>query len=177
MAMQLVERWEGRGKGALYQIDVERMVTSPGREFFNIRLSRNRKSYENTLARSPDAARERVQHAVDWGLAFGTAIYRRTYPDAKVAPYLPAGELKNSGTSNPHELAAKLAMFLTTRVGNRTGKWEGTMCAEEQRALFGRFFGGGTVLIDGAAERIGHRVSRCSGLDYEYTADIRWSEL
>jgi hypothetical protein len=177
MGMQLVERWEGLGTGARYQIDVERLDTIPGRELFNIRLSRNARPYESTFARSGDLARERVQHAVNWGLAFGPTTYRRTFRDDKLAPRSVEGQLQLTCTPNPHEIAAKLAVFLTIKTGNCNGRWEGTMLADTQRALFGRFLGKGTVVIDGATERIKHRVSRRFGLDYEYTANLRWTEL
>lgn len=75
------------------------------------------------------------------------------------------------------ERITDIGLFLTMRTGTCTGRWEGRMRAAEQRALFGRFFGKGTLTIDGATERIQHCVTRCFGLDYEFTADLRWADI
>lgn len=79
--------------------------------------------------------------------------------------------------STRFERIADIGLFVTVRTGTCTGHWEGRMRAAEQRALFGRFFGKGTLIIDGATERIQHCVTRCFGLDYEFTADLRWGDI
>lgn len=177
MSAQLVERWEGAGKGARYQIDVLRFEPRPGREFFDIRLSRDARQYESKVARSPAEARERVQHAVDWALSYGPAPYKRTFRDAKLAPVVRDAEPLLTAQANRFELAAKLGLFLVARTGNRVGKWSGTLLAAEQRALFGRFIGKGMLTIDGTRERIKHSVTQSFGMRREVTRDLRWTEL
>ncbi|MEW6345556.1 MAG: hypothetical protein RXR20_25915 [Paraburkholderia sp.] len=177
MSAQLVERWEGAAKGGRYQIDVLRFEPRPGREFFDIRLMRDAKQYGSTVARSPAEARDRVQHAVDWALSYGPAPYKRTYRDAKLAPVVRDSEPLLTAQANRFELAARLALFLVARTGDRLAKWQGTLLAAEQRALFGRFFGKGTLTIDGTRERIKHTVTRSFGMGREVTADVAWSDL
>ncbi|ANB77970.1 hypothetical protein AYM40_37020 (plasmid) [Paraburkholderia phytofirmans OLGA172] len=177
MSAQLVERWEGAAKGGRYQIDVMRFEPRPGREFFDIRLSRDARQYESKLARTPAEARDRVQHAVDWALSYGPAPYKRTFRDAKLAPVVRDAEPLLTVQANRCELAAKLALFLVKRTGSRIEKWSGTLLAAEQRALFGRFFGKGTLTIDGKRERIKHTVSRSFGMGREVTTDVAWADL
>ncbi|MCX4150009.1 MULTISPECIES: hypothetical protein [Paraburkholderia] len=177
MSAQLVERWEGAAKGARYQIDVMRIEPRPGREFFDIRLSRDARQYDSKLARSPAEARGRVQHAVDWALSYGPAPYTRTFRDPKLAPVACDAHLILTAQANRFELAARLALFLVKRKGDRAARWSGTLLAAEQRALFGRFLGKGTLTIDGARERIRHSVSRSFGMGRQVTADLAWTEL
>lgn len=73
--------------------------------------------------------------------------------------------------------AASLAIFLLEKTGSVFGQWRGHMLAADQRALFGRFLGKGSITIDGTEERIGHSVKRCFGLDYEVTFDAHWRDL
>lgn len=73
--------------------------------------------------------------------------------------------------------AASLALFLTEKTGTCLGSWQGRMPAAEQRALFGRFLGKGTLIIDGATERIEHFVKVCFGTDWDVTANLAWREL
>lgn len=177
MNIQLIERWEGAVKQAKYQIEVERIETRPGHELFNIRLTCDARIYETKVVRTRSAARARVQHAISWGIAFGSATYKRTYrdPSYRLGPATrgsPDGDL-----TNRFEVAAKLGMFLVSRKGTCLGQWRGRLSAQEQRTLFGRFLGKGELTIDGTNERIRHSVSRCFGLDYEITADIAWRDL
>lgn len=57
--------------------------------------------------------------------------------------------------------------FLLEKAGSVCGKWEGKMSAKEQRELFGRFLGKGTIVIDGTNEVIMNRVKVCFGLDWD----------
>ncbi|MBS2132074.1 hypothetical protein KEX41_28210 (plasmid) [Burkholderia thailandensis] len=174
MSAQLVERWEGAGRGARYQIDVERFEPRPGREYFNVRLMRNARAYENTLARTAGAARERVDHAVHWGLAYGTASYRRTFCDARLAP--PVNDAEASPV-NRAERAARLALFLIERTGSRAERWSGALKAEEQQVLFGRVLGDGQFTIDADAQCIRQCVPNGPGSDGTATTHVGWSEL
>lgn len=177
MRAQLVERWEGGSKHGHYQIDVERFESRPGVPFFNIRKSRGGRPFETALARSPAEARQRVQLAVDWGLAVGPTQYKRTYRDASLAPVDRETEPVITAQANPHELAAKIGMFLVTRTGRCNGQWSGKLLAAEQRALLGRYFGRGTLIIDGARERIRYQVERLFGAGTDTRADLAWADL
>ena len=75
------------------------------------------------------------------------------------------------------EHAANLAHFLLQRTGSIFGKWGGKMTASDQRALFGRFIGKGTIIIDGESETICNRVKVCFGLDYDDRNVVRWINL
>lgn len=70
---------------------------------------------------------------------------------------------------NKYEAAANLAFFLQERTGSVCGKWNGTLTAKEQRAVFGTFHGKGMLSIDGAKETIEHSVKRGFGGDFEQT--------
>lgn len=78
---------------------------------------------------------------------------------------------------NPTDHAATLALFLTERTGSCFGQWSGRLPAAEQRSLFGRFLGKGTLYIDGRDETIAHYVKTGFGLDSDCTATIRWMNL
>jgi hypothetical protein len=177
MRAQLVERWGGGSKHGHYQIDVERFESRPGVPFFNIRKSRAGRPFETALARSPAEARQRVQLAVDWGLAVGPTQYKRTYRDASLAPVERDAEPVIAAQANPHEPAAKIGMFLVTRTGRCNGQWRGKLLAAEQRALLGRYFGRGTLIIDGARERIRYQVERLFGAGTDTRADLAWADL
>jgi len=73
--------------------------------------------------------------------------------------------------------AAHLAMFLQAKTGTVCGVWKGRMTASEQRALFGRFLGKGTLVIDGAREELRMIVKVCFGLDYDTRECIAWRAL
>jgi hypothetical protein len=73
--------------------------------------------------------------------------------------------------------AAALAFFLQDNAGSIFGEWRGRMKAAQQRALFGRFLGKGTLTINGERETLTHTVKVCFGLDAEDTASLRWAQL
>lgn len=73
--------------------------------------------------------------------------------------------------------AANLAFFLLENASGVCGKWSGSIRADDQRTLFGRFLGKGRVFIDGAEERLKHIVTVGFGMDYDVTHDLPWSAL
>ncbi|CAB4146522.1 hypothetical protein UFOVP1008_14 [uncultured Caudovirales phage] len=73
--------------------------------------------------------------------------------------------------------AAALAIFLTETKGSCLARWKGRMTASEQRGLFGRFLGKGTIYINGADETVEHWVKTGFGMDADCTASIKWSAL
>jgi hypothetical protein len=75
------------------------------------------------------------------------------------------------------DYAANLAFFLLDKTGSIYGVWSGRMTAKDQRALFGRFLGKGTIRIDGKDETLIHIVKVCFGLDWDYKDYLRWSQL
>ncbi len=75
------------------------------------------------------------------------------------------------------DYAANLALFLTEKTGSCLKTWKGKLPAAEQRALFGRFLGKGTIEIDGAAETLVHWVTVCFGQDYDVTFERKWGAL
>ena len=75
------------------------------------------------------------------------------------------------------DYAANLALFLTEKTGSCLKLWKGRLTAAEQRALFGRFLGKGTIEIDGGAETLVHWIKVCFGQDYDVTFERKWSAL
>jgi hypothetical protein len=75
------------------------------------------------------------------------------------------------------DYAAKVAFFLLEKTGSVCGKWSGRMNAKEQKNLFGKFFGKGLLLINGANESIRMRVKVCFGTDFEDKVNIKWNQL
>lgn len=65
------------------------------------------------------------------------------------------------------DFAACLAMFLQETTGSVCGFWHGHMKAVDQRALFGRYLGRGTICIDGEKEMLYMSVSVDFGRDYD----------
>jgi hypothetical protein len=75
------------------------------------------------------------------------------------------------------DYAANLAHFLQEKTGSIYGTFEAKMPAAEQRALFGRYLGKGTIVIDGAKETICNRVIVCFGQDWDDRNVTKWSAL
>jgi hypothetical protein len=75
------------------------------------------------------------------------------------------------------DYAANLAAFLHAETGSVCGRWSGRMCASDQRALFGRFLGKGTLAIDGARETLEHWVKVAFGLDVDCRERLHWRDL
>lgn len=73
--------------------------------------------------------------------------------------------------------ASNVCFFLLEKTGSVFGKWEGKMSAKEQRELFGRFLGKGTIVIDGEKEVVLNRVKVCFGLDWDDRNVTKFSEL
>jgi hypothetical protein len=73
--------------------------------------------------------------------------------------------------------AANLSFFLLDQTGSVFGRWTGRMSAAEQRALFGRFLGKGTLIINGTNETVAMSVKVCFGLDSDVRTRLRWNEL
>ena len=73
--------------------------------------------------------------------------------------------------------ATNLAFFLLEKTNSVCGVWKGKMTAANQRALFGKFFGKGTIIIDGEDETVEHYVKVCFGHDYNTTHLVKWNNL
>jgi len=75
------------------------------------------------------------------------------------------------------DYAAALAIFLVEKTGSVFGTWKGRLSANEQRTLFGRAIGKGTIVIDGEREVVANRVKVCFGLDYDDRNVTKWVSL
>lgn len=75
------------------------------------------------------------------------------------------------------DYAANLAIFLTEHSGSCLATWRGKMTAKDQRDLFGRFIGKGTIVIDGMTETVLNRVSVCFGCDWDDRNSTSWRNL
>jgi hypothetical protein len=73
--------------------------------------------------------------------------------------------------------SAHPAFFLLEKTGSVCGRWAGKLTAAEQRDLFGRVIGRGTIVIDGTAETICNRVKVCFGHDYDDRNVTPWRTL
>jgi len=75
------------------------------------------------------------------------------------------------------DYAGSLAMFLQEKTGTVLGRWKGKMSAAEQRALFGRALGKGTIVIDGERETVANQVKVAFGQDYDDRNITAWRDL
>jgi hypothetical protein len=75
------------------------------------------------------------------------------------------------------DYAANLALFLLEKTGSVLTQWAGKLTANEQRALFGRAIGKGTIVIDGAQETVCNRVKVCFGMDWDDRNVTKWGAL
>lgn len=75
------------------------------------------------------------------------------------------------------DYAAAMALFLLESKGNVFAIWKGHMPASQQRQLFGKFLGKGTIYIDGTEETVEHCKKVCFGYDSAITASLKWREL
>lgn len=76
-----------------------------------------------------------------------------------------------------NQQVTNLCSFLIEKTGTIFGVWEGKMSAKEQRELFGRFLGRGTIVIDGTKETIHNRVIVAFGQDWDDRNITRWKDL
>ena len=83
----------------------------------------------------------------------------------------------HTNRKNQMDYAANLALFLLAKTGSIFATWKGKLTATEQRDLFGRYIGKGTIVIDGTAETIRNRVKVCFGLDYDDRNVTAWRAL
>jgi hypothetical protein len=81
-------------------------------------------------------------------------------------------------TANPRvDYAANLALFLLEKTGSVFGQWRGKLKATEQRSLYGRNIGKGTIIINGEQETLCNRVKVCFGLDWDDRNQLNWRDL
>lgn len=73
--------------------------------------------------------------------------------------------------------SADLALFLTEKTGSCLSTWAGKLTAAQQRSLFGRFLGKGTIVINGTDETVCNRVKVCFGLDFDDRNVTTWRTL
>ena len=88
-------------------------------------------------------------------------------------------DLTASSASQKHimDYAANLALFLLAKTGSVFSTWTGKLTANEQRELFGRAIGQGTIVIDGTAETVCNRVKVCFGMDWDDRSVTKWGAL
>lgn len=72
---------------------------------------------------------------------------------------------------------AAMAFFLLENTGTVLGRWRGYMHAADQRLLFGRAIGKGTIVLDGDDETVSHVVSMCFGTIYDTNWGLSWVKL
>jgi hypothetical protein len=75
------------------------------------------------------------------------------------------------------DYAANLALFLLEKTGSVLTQWAGKLTANEQRALFGRAIGKGTIVINGTEETVCNRVKVCFGMDFDDRNVTKWGAL
>lgn len=75
------------------------------------------------------------------------------------------------------DYAGNLAAHLLEKTGSVFGTIAAKMTATEQRALFGRYLGKGTIVINGEEETICNRVKVCFGHDYDDRNVTSWRTL
>lgn len=80
-------------------------------------------------------------------------------------------------TVESKDKAAELALFLLKHTGSIFGVFRGKLTAVEQRTLFGKAIGKGTIIINGEEETICNRVKVCFGLDYDDRNVTAWRSL
>jgi len=73
--------------------------------------------------------------------------------------------------------SANLAGFLLINANSIFAKWIGTIKAQDQIKLFGRYLGKGRIIIDGNNETIRMIVKVCFGTDFDIRENIRWRDL
>lgn len=75
--------------------------------------------------------------------------------------------------SDRYALAANIAAFLVANGQSIYGEWRGRMPAADQRRVFGAKIGKGLIVVNGAEERVSHRVKVCFGLDTDERVALR----
>lgn len=76
-----------------------------------------------------------------------------------------------------YQYVENLTEFLQQKKGTCLSIWSGKMPAADQRKLFGRYLGKGTIVIDGKSETICNRVKVCFGLDWDDRSVTSWRDL
>lgn len=78
---------------------------------------------------------------------------------------------------NNQVFVVNLALYLLDQTNSVTARWEGKLSAAEQRKIFGRYLGRGTIVIDGDRELVFNRVKVCFGLDTDDRNVTNWRDL
>jgi len=73
--------------------------------------------------------------------------------------------------------AANLAHFLLINADSIFAKWTGTIKAEDQRKLFGKYLGKRRIVNEGEKETIKMIVKVCFGTDFDIRENIKWRDL
>ena len=75
------------------------------------------------------------------------------------------------------EYTSNLALYLLDNTGSIFGTHSAKLTAAQQRTLFGRVLGKGTIVVSGLDETVCNRVKVCFGLDYDDRNVTKWSVL
>ena len=76
-----------------------------------------------------------------------------------------------------NDAAGNMAIFLLQETGSIWGKWSGRLSAADQRKLFGKVIGKGTLVIDGGDETVCHFRTVCFGTMVDCVSTDYWRDL
>lgn len=75
------------------------------------------------------------------------------------------------------DVVARIATFVFINEGSLWSSWVGKMPKADQMKLFGRYFGRGTLVVDGIKETVEMYVKVCFGTDFDVRGSVKWNEL
>ena len=70
--------------------------------------------------------------------------------------------------------AEAIATFLIEQKGSVLASWAGKLSKKDQLNIFGRYFGKGTIAINGENETVTHIIKVAFGQDASWTAQIKF---
>lgn len=76
-----------------------------------------------------------------------------------------------------NDAAGNMAVFLLDQTGSIFGEWSGRLTAADQRKLFGKFIGKGTLRINGGNETVNHLRTVCFGTMVDCVSTDYWRDL
>lgn len=82
-----------------------------------------------------------------------------------------------SNFEDQNRYITNLTALLLEKTGSVHGRLSGKMSADEQRELFGRYIGKGTIVVDGMREVVYNQVKIAFGMDWDDRNVTRWIDL
>jgi hypothetical protein len=78
-------------------------------------------------------------------------------------------------TNQEYKIVENITSFLVEQNNTVLKVWSGKLTAKQQKNIFGRYLGKGTIVINPETETVSHIVKVCFGTDYDVTVEMSFN--